>query len=134
MLTADAEGKLSRDSSMRLFDKSPETPTTMTTTMTTTTTERNASPVNKLYQKFNISSLDKHKLAMELMSMMDTRQKEPLMRELVKGSTIIVECHNNQPKLFTFHNAPTSGRRFLKKSSINLFEKLSTRWELELIQ
>jgi hypothetical protein len=36
---------------------------------------------------------------MEFVSEMDTPQKVPaLMRELVKGSTISIECHNNQSK------------------------------------
>jgi hypothetical protein len=44
-----------------------------------------------LSQKFNISSPGKHsKLVMELISEIDTPQKEPLVRELVKGLTIAV--------------------------------------------
>jgi hypothetical protein len=31
---------------------------------------------------------------------MDTPEKVLLMRELVKGSTFVIECHNNQPKKF----------------------------------
>jgi hypothetical protein len=54
----------------------------------------------KLSQKFNISSPDKQKLAMEFVCDLDTPQKVPLMRELVKGSTFVIECHNNQPKKF----------------------------------
>jgi hypothetical protein len=110
MLTADDEGKSSRDSLMRLFDKSPPTETstsseimdavTSSPTVTTTTATTTGSPVKKWSQKFNISSPDKHKLAMELVCDMDTTQKVPLMRELVKGSTITVESHNNQTKKF----------------------------------
>jgi hypothetical protein len=37
---------------------------------------------------------------MELVSEMETPQKVPLMRELVKGSTISIECRNNQSKKF----------------------------------
>jgi hypothetical protein len=60
----------------------------------------------KLSQLFNIASLDKPKLVMELVFEMDTPQKAPLMRELVKGSTIFIETHNNQQKmLYTFQNA-----------------------------
>jgi hypothetical protein len=97
--TTDVEGLSSRDSLMRLFDTSPTGTTTPTATTPAAMTPT-ASPVKKLSQRFNIPSPDKPKLAMELVSSMDSRQKEPLMRELVKGSTIIVECHNNQPKKY----------------------------------
>ena len=96
MLTAGTEGKSSRDSLMRLFEKSPGTPTIESPPTATPT----ASPVKKIYQRFNITSPDKQKLAMELVSEMDNCQKKPLMRELVKGSTISIECINNQSKKF----------------------------------
>jgi hypothetical protein len=108
------QGKLSKDSLMNLFDKplsqtscstsTTETSTTTTTTKTdtkiptsTTTTTAASTPLSvpsspvKLSQHFNISSPDKPKLAMELVSEMDTPQKAPLMRELVKGSSITIE-------------------------------------------
>jgi hypothetical protein len=112
MLTADGQGKASKDSMMRLLDKSPNmadmttttgTPATTTSTpMTAETTMANdaASPIKKLSQRFNITSPDKPKLAMELVCKMDTPQKVPLMRKLVKGSTISIECHNNVSKKF----------------------------------
>jgi hypothetical protein len=85
MMTAGVEGKSSRDCLMRLFEKSPPTPVT-----SATTTATSPSPANKMYQQFNITSPDKHKLTIELVSEMDAHQKEPLMRELVKGSTFSV--------------------------------------------
>ena len=55
----------------------------------------------KLAQRFNISTPDKPKLVMELICDMDTPQKAPLMREIVKGSsTMFIETHNNQQKCF----------------------------------
>ncbi len=58
------------------------------------------SPV-KLSQRFNISTPDKPKLVMELICDMDTPQKAPLMREIVKGSsTMFIDTHNNQQKCF----------------------------------
>jgi hypothetical protein len=61
----------------------------------------NYSPV-KLSQRFNISTPDKPKLVMELICDMDTPQKAPLMREIVKGSSasMFIETHNNQQKYF----------------------------------
>jgi hypothetical protein len=45
---------------------------------------------------------------MELVSEMDSPQKVPLMRELIKESTITMETLNNlQKKLYTFCNAQT---------------------------
>jgi hypothetical protein len=70
------------------------TPITAETTISTAA----ASPFKKLLQKFNISSPDKRKLAMEFVSEMDTPQKVSGMRALVKGSRISIECHNNQSK------------------------------------
>jgi hypothetical protein len=69
MLTADDQGKSSKDSLMRLFDKSPAMAATTTTAAAPTTPEATtstaaASLVKKLSQKFNISSPDKQKLAM----------------------------------------------------------------------
>jgi hypothetical protein len=60
------------------------------------------SPPVKLSQRFNITSSNKPKLAMELVSEMNTPQKAPLMRELVKGSTMTVpvETLNNSKKKF----------------------------------
>ena len=86
------ESKSSRDSLMRLFGESTDemTPETSPT----------ATPVKKMYQKFKITSPDKHKLAMELVCEMDTPQKVPFMRELVKGSTMVIETLNNKQKSF----------------------------------
>jgi hypothetical protein len=104
MQTAAGQGKLSKDSLMNLFDKpsqtlcstiasSMTTPTMTTDTTTpkpTTTTAAASSPLSepslpvKMSQCFNITSPNKPKLAMELVSEMDTPQKAPLMRELVK--------------------------------------------------
>lgn len=108
MLTADGQGKACKDSLMRLFDKSPnmaDTGTTTTTASTPMTAENStvndcASPIKKLSQRFNITSPGKPKLAMELVCKMDTPQKAPLMRELVKGSTISIECLNNLSKKY----------------------------------
>jgi hypothetical protein len=99
MLTADDQGgKSSKDSLMWLFEKPPQseattaaTATTNTRTETTTATTIATAAgccfprVKKLSHKFNIPSPDKPKLAMELVSEMDTPQKVPLMIELVKG-------------------------------------------------
>jgi len=115
------EGKSSKDRLMGLFEKPPGTalfdkPPERTTTETTTTETSAAaetttmhvaadvatavySPV-KLVQRFNISSPDKSRLAMELISEMATPEKEPLMRELVKGATISIESLNNQQKKY----------------------------------
>jgi hypothetical protein len=41
---------------------------------------------------------------MELVSEMDTPQKAPLMRELVKGLSITIETRNNSKKVYT-HSA-----------------------------
>jgi hypothetical protein len=69
---------------------------------------------------------------------MDTRQKEPLMRELVKGSTIIVECHNNKPKHFVHilqcSDEQSTLSQNVKYQFIQEIVNLSTRWEPELIQ
>jgi hypothetical protein len=109
MLTADGQGKACKDSLMRLFDKSAATTTTTANPTTTTpapisveTTTANdaASPIKKLSQRFNITSPDKPKLAMELVCEMDTPQKAPLMRELMKGPTLTIETLNNQQKKF----------------------------------
>jgi hypothetical protein len=114
-----AEGKSSKDSLMGLFEKPPgtalfDTPprtTTTATTETTTTTETTAaaattttetaaaSPV-KLAQRFNISSPDKSRLVMELVSEMATPEKVPVIRKLVKGATISVHTLNNQTKKY----------------------------------
>ena len=111
-----AEGQSSKDSLLGLFEKPPgtalfDTPPRTTTTETTaaaaTTTSTAAaaaaaaaaSPV-KLAQRFNISSPDKSRLAMELVSEMATPQKVPLIRELVKGATISVQSLNNQTKKY----------------------------------
>jgi hypothetical protein len=120
MQTVAGQGKLSKDSLMNLFHKPSSTTTkTSETSMPTTTTQTDttmpstpatstaestplsvpSSPV-KLCQRFNISSPDKPKLAMELVSEMDTPQKAPLMRELVKGSSITIETLNNSSKKF----------------------------------
>jgi hypothetical protein len=111
-----AEGKSSKDRLMGLFEKPPgtalfdtppwTTPTKTTTTettaaaATTTTTAAAAYSPVKLVQRFNISSPDKSRLAMELVSEMASPQKVPLMRELVKGATISIESHNNQSKKY----------------------------------
>jgi hypothetical protein len=60
--------------------------------------------------RFNITSPNKPKLAMELIFDMDTHKKVPLVRELVKGcsTTIFIETRNNQQKRAvntTFQNA-----------------------------
>jgi hypothetical protein len=115
------KGKLSKDSLMNLFDKPSQTlcstatasitttPTTtyMTTPMPTTTTTAASSPPLivpslpvKLIPRFNITSPDKPKLVMELVSEMDSPQKAPLVRELVKGSTLAIETLNNSHKKF----------------------------------
>jgi hypothetical protein len=146
MQTAAGEGQLSKDSLMNLFDRPSQTScnttaasmttttaTTYTTTPTTTTTATSSplkvpsSPV-KLIQRFNITSPDKPKLAMELVSEMDTPQKAPLMRELVKGSTISIETLNNSQKsLYTFRNAQINHLQCHKILSINLFKKLLSK-------
>jgi hypothetical protein len=66
MMTADNQGKLSKDGLMRLFGERLPHPTATTTDRTTaapttaeTTTATSASPVKSLWQKFNISSPDK---------------------------------------------------------------------------
>jgi hypothetical protein len=120
MQTVAGQGNMSKDSLMSLFDKpsSTMTETSKMSTPTTTTrtdTTRPSTPVTapavstpmsvpsspvKLCQRFNISSPDKPKLAMELVSEMDTPQKAPLMRELVKGSSITIETLNNSSKMF----------------------------------
>ena len=121
-----AEGKSIKDSLMLLFNKQPPTeattttttartptattpitPTDMSTISTTTaaTTGASSPPVPhspvKLSQQFHISSPDKQRLAMELVCDMNTPQKAPLMRELVKGSSFYaVETLNNQKEKF----------------------------------
>jgi hypothetical protein len=77
-----------------------------------------------MYQKFNITSSDKHKLAMELIFVMDTCQKEPLMKELVKGSTIIVECINNKSKTFV-HIPRCSSTKALAMSQATKYKFIS---------
>ena len=121
-MQSTTEGQSSKDSLMLLFNKPrpPEATATTTTaaaTMTTstvditriaTTTAATAgassppvphSPV-KLSQQFHISSPDKQRLAIELVCDMDTPQKAPLVRELVKGSSFYVETLNNQKKKY----------------------------------
>jgi hypothetical protein len=117
MQTAGGEGERNK-SFMKLFDKRSQTLATMTstTTMDTTTDSTTdttppttttgaaspsvpSSPV-KLSQRFNITSPDKPKLAMELISEMDTPTKAPLMRKLVNGSTITIETLNNTQKKY----------------------------------
>ena len=120
-MQTDPKGQSSKDSLMLLFDKPPQTHTTTTespvpgsapaTPLTTPDAVAAAaspslrqpsdySPV-KLSQRFNISTPDKPKLVMELICDMDTPQKAPLMREIVKGSsTMFIETHNNQHKCF----------------------------------
>jgi hypothetical protein len=127
MQTAAGQGQLSKDSLMNLFYIPSQTlcnmtaasmTTTTTTTDTTTptaptpiTTTTASSPLRvpslpvKLIQHFNITSPDKPKLTMELVSEMDTPQKAPLMRELVKGSTITIETLNNSQKKVYTHSA-----------------------------
>jgi hypothetical protein len=106
MLTAVDLGKSSKASLMRLLDNNqPQTTkeTTAATTTATPTTTTTAAPAHspvKLIQHFNITSPEKPKLAMELVCEMDTPQKAPLMRKLVKGSTITIETLNNSPKKF----------------------------------
>jgi hypothetical protein len=121
---AGGQGKSIKDSFMQLFNKRSQTLASMTaatmtnttttdTTTPTTTAAAAASPLRvpyspvKLSQSFNIStSPAKPKLAMELVSEMDTPQKAPLMRKFVKGSTITIETLNNSQKnLDMFHNA-----------------------------
>jgi hypothetical protein len=87
--------------------------TTRATPTTTTTTAVSSSSSSSLrvpsylsvrlpQRLFNIASPNKPKLAMELIFEMDTPQKVPLMREeLVNGSTLFIETHNNQQKIFT---------------------------------
>jgi hypothetical protein len=127
MQAADDQGKSSKDSWTRLIDKLAATITTTitetaaapmnlnekTATSTTTTSTAAASPVKKLLQKFNISSPDKQKLTMELVSEMDTPLKVPLMREVVKGSNMSRECHKNQLKMFV-HIPQCSRARHLR--------------------
>jgi hypothetical protein len=112
-------GKSSMDSLMLLFKKPPPTEATATTTATTTTATTSttttptpttaaaaASPLRvtdspmKLSQKFNISSPDKFNLTMELVCDFDTPQRAPLLRELVKGSSLSIEALNNKDKTF----------------------------------
>jgi hypothetical protein len=107
MMTADDQGKSSKDRLMLLFAErsAHQLHTTTETTAAApatpeATTATSASPVKSLCQKFDFSSPEKQKLAMELVSEMDTPQKAPLMRELVKGSKISIECHNNTSKKF----------------------------------
>jgi hypothetical protein len=110
-MQTDQKGQLSKDSLMLLFNKPPpQTHTTTTespvpgsapaTPLTTPAVAAAASPLLrqpsyyspvKLAQRFNISTPDKPKLVMELM---------PLMREIVKGSSTMLETHNNQQKCF----------------------------------
>jgi hypothetical protein len=151
---APGQGKLSKDSLMNLFDKPSQTlcrtaaaSTTSTTTTTdtttttpnTTTTTAASSPLRvpslpvKLSQHFNITPPNKLKLAMELVTEMDTPKEASLMRELVKGSTITIETLNNSQKkcihIPQFSDQPSASCKML---SINLFKKLSTPcWELE---
>jgi hypothetical protein len=112
-----AEGQSSKDSLMALFGKPPGTAlfdippstkaaaihtNTETTAATNTATAAAAStliPV-KLSLQFKISSPTKSRLVMELIYMMATPQKVPLMRELVKGSTLSVQTHTNQSKKY----------------------------------
>jgi hypothetical protein len=107
MMTADDQGKSSKDGLMLLFAErsAHQLHTTTETTASApatpeATTATSASPVKSLWQKFDFSSPEKRKLAMELVSEMDTPQKATLMRELVKGSKISIECHNNTSKKF----------------------------------
>jgi hypothetical protein len=117
-MQTDPKGQLSKDSLMLLFDKPPQTQTTESpvpgsapeTPSTTPAVAAAASPLLrqpsdyspvKLAQRFNILTLDKPKLVMKLICNMDTPQKAPLMREIVKGSsTMFIETHNNQQKCF----------------------------------
>jgi hypothetical protein len=116
----DFESRLSKDSLMLLFDKPPQTYTTTTespvqgsapaTPWTTPAVAAAASPLLRqpsdyspvnLAQRFKISTSGKPKLVMELICDMDTPQKAPLMREIVKdSSTIFIETNNNQQKYF----------------------------------
>ncbi len=82
---------------MNLFHKpSVALMTTADTTTPTTTTSTAASlmPLVVYYLP------RRKKLVMELVSEMDTPQKAPLMRELVKGSTLTIETLNNTNKKF----------------------------------
>ena len=107
------------------------TPTSTTTTAASTPLSVPSSPV-KLSQRFNNLSPKKPKLAMKLVSEMDTPQKAPLMRELVKGRSITIETLNNSKNiLYTFRNARTNRLQCRKMLSINSLKKLSTRWERE---
>jgi hypothetical protein len=107
-MQTDPDGQSSKDSLMLLFKKPPGTPTLsvpppQATSASSPTTgasgENTYSPV-KLAERFNISTPEKTKLAMELVCEMDTPRKVPIMRELVKGSTMFIETHNNQRKSF----------------------------------
>jgi hypothetical protein len=119
-MQTDPKGQSSKDSLRLLFNKPPQTHMTTTespvpgsapaTPSTTPAVAAAASPLLrqpsdyslvKLAQRFNISTPDKPKLVMELICDMDTPQKAPLTREIVKGySTVFIETHNNQQKSF----------------------------------
>jgi hypothetical protein len=107
------EGQSSKNSLMQLFhtphgtalfDKAPQTEVATTKpapviTTTPTPTATSTAPV-KFHHQLDMSSPDKRRLAFEVVSEMATPQKVPLMRELVKGSTISIETLNNQTKKY----------------------------------
>ena len=109
------EGQSSKDSLMLLFNKPPPTEATATTA-TTTPAAAAATPAAaaalllprvphtpvKMTQKFNIETSDRGKLAMELVCDMDTPQRAPLLRELVKGPKFALDALNNQRKNYVF--------------------------------
>ena len=109
------EGQSSKDSLMLLFNKPPPTDAAATTA-TTTPAAAAATPAAaaalllprvphtpvKMTQKFNIETSDRGKLAMELVCDMDTPQRAPLLRELVKGPKFALDALNNQRKNYVF--------------------------------
>jgi hypothetical protein len=119
-ITAGGQG--SQDSlTVLLFNKLPPTEATVATRTTATATTPTKeitettiataaaatvselrvprTPV-KLSQKFNITSPDKLNLTMELVCDMDSPQRAPLLRELVRGSSVSIDALNNQKKKF----------------------------------
>jgi hypothetical protein len=140
---------------MLLFNKPPQTQATATaTTKTMTTPAPDLTRVTlssttataasssmrvppylpaKFSRWFNIASPKKPKLVIKLIFEMDTPPKAPLMRQLVKGSAIFIETHNDHQKRFA-HIPKCSNEASAtccKPLSMNSFRKFSIYWELE---